>query len=156
VSLALILTYVGGALVFLAFVFLLIGAIRTKRLPVHGMKTGVAASNVGRLLAIRRADWRCARHLLYLAVLLMMISLTSTGAFFTEPSGNVAGGALLIGALVGPLCIVVLVARHRFLSRALRDLESAVGNDVPSPEPREKHLEDIAGRGRQAVRKDLK
>ncbi len=125
VSLAVILAYVGSALAFLAVVFLLIGAIRTSRLRLPRIKTGVVASDL-RLLALRRADWRCARHLLYLAIFLMVISLVSTGAFFTEPSGNVAGGALLSGALVGLLCVVVLVGRHRFLSRALSDLELTV------------------------------
>jgi len=117
--------YVSVALIFLAFVFLVIGVARTRRTnAVPSLETSIPAVAAARLKIIRRADWRCAAWLLCAALVAYASSLVGTGPFFTEPSGNVAGGFLLIAGIVGLILAALLVVRHIGLYRALRDWNS--------------------------------
>lgn len=122
-SLSSILSYIGVALAILALLFLLIGALRTdapSNPPCRGRESLSRESQ--RLKAIRRADWRCAASLLFFAFLAFVLSLIGR-PFFTESSGNIAGGALLIAALVALLLVLVLIIRYIELSRALHALD---------------------------------
>lgn len=125
VSIASILAYVGVALVVLALVFLLIGIARTSgRAPHPGTGTSISASDVRRLRIMQRADWRCAAYLLCAALLVLGVSLAGTGPFFSEASGNMAGGVLLIAFIIGLGLLILLFLRHWAISRALRKLEN--------------------------------
>ena len=75
---------------------------------------------------IRRADWRSAASLLCLALLAFALTLIGSGPLFTEPSGNVAGGVVMIAGILGLILAIVLVIRYTALSRALRGLDNRV------------------------------
>jgi len=119
VSLSSILAYIGMVLAILAATFFLIGALRT-RLSIQSSRVGESLSKeFDRQKIIRRADWRCAASLLSIAFLSLALSLIGR-PFFTERSGNIAGGAVLIAAIVAFLLAIVLIIRYVDLSRALR------------------------------------
>jgi hypothetical protein len=117
VSLSTILDYLAIASVAVAFIFVVIGAARTRR---HAI--GFPAEEVYRLKALRRADWRSAASLLCIAFLSFALSVAERGTFFTQPSGNTAGGLLLVAAIFGLILALVLSIRYLEVSRALRAL----------------------------------
>src|SRR6266404_6531158 len=101
-------------LIFLAFIFFLIGVARAGRTfeRPSSTKAGIPAVSVERLRIIRRADWRCAASLLYAALVAYALTLVGTGPLFTEASGNVAGGVLLIAGIVGLILVALHLVRH--------------------------------------------
>jgi hypothetical protein len=118
--------YLSIALVSVAFIFLVIGLARTVRLSAGppGSEARIATTEVERLRRIQRVDWKCSVSLLGVAVVAYVVASLGTGPFFTEPSGNIAGGVLLIAAVVGLVLAILLLIRHIGLSRALRDLDA--------------------------------
>jgi len=126
-SLSSILDFVGRALVIMAFIFLVIGTLRMLPASARGSSSGeMPSGKVQRLETIRRADWRSAASLLCLALLAFALTLIGSGPLFTEPSGNVAGGVVLIAGILGLILAIVLVIRYMALSRALRALDNRV------------------------------
>ena len=79
-------------------------------------------TQLARLRAVQRADWKCGAGLLGVALIACAIDLFGTGPYFYEPSGNTAGGVVLVAVLVGLVVIIALLVRHATLSRALRKL----------------------------------
>jgi hypothetical protein len=125
VSLSSVLRYVSVALIYLAFIFLVIGVARTRRTNAGpSLEASIPTVAAARLKIIRRADWRCAAWLLCAALVAYALSLVGTGPLFTEPSGNVAGGFLLIAGIVCLILAALLVFRHVGLHRALRDWDA--------------------------------
>jgi len=118
VSLSTILDYLAIGSVVTAFIFVVIGAARIRRRPI-----GFPAEEVHRLKALRRADWRSAASLFCIAFLAFALSVTERGTFFTQPSGNTAGGLLLVAAIFGLILALVLLIRYIAVSRALRALD---------------------------------
>jgi len=111
----------------MALVFLAVGLLRTWPVSVRdSSNSGAAAHEIRRLERIRRADWRSAASLLCFALLAFALTLLGKGPFFTESSGNVAGGVVLIVGILGLILAIVLVIRHMGLSRALRALDNRV------------------------------
>ena len=128
-SLSSILDFVGRALLVMALVFLAIGVLRARPVAAQdSSNNGVPADEIQRLQAIWRADWRSAASLLCLALLAFALTLLGNGPFFTESSGNVAGGVLLIAGILGLILAIVLVIRYIGLLRALRALDNRVRN----------------------------
>ena len=110
----------------MALVFLAVGTLRTRsflEVPFEEMQ---------RLKAIRRVDWRSAALLLCIALPAFALSLVESGPFFTGPSGNVAGGVVLIALVVGLIVGIVLGIRYMDLSRTLRALDRRSGTDQRS------------------------
>ena len=113
----------------MAFIFLVIGTLRM--LPVSDRRSSsreVPPDEIKRLVTIRRADWRSAASLLCLAFLAFALTLIGSGPLFTEPSGNVAGGVVLIAGILGLILAIVLVIRYIGLSHALRALDNRIRN----------------------------
>jgi uncharacterized membrane protein len=129
VSLSSILDFVGRALLVMALVFLAIGVLRARPVSAQdSSNSGVSADEIQRLERIWRADWRSAASLLCLALLAFALTLLGNGPFFTESSGNAAGGLVLIAGILGLILAIVLVIRYIALSRALRDLDNRTRN----------------------------
>src|SRR5215472_16418388 len=99
----------------MALIFLVIGTSRKRLQSAH--YSSRALGEMQRIKAIRRVDWRCAALLLCVALFAFALSLIGTGPFFTEPSGNVAGGIVLIAQIVLLIVGIVLGIRHMDLSR---------------------------------------
>jgi len=131
VSLSSILSWLGLALVAMASIFLVTGTLRT-RSARHSSGTEVPSEEMQRLKAIRRVDWRSAALLVCVALVAFALSLSESGPFFTGPSGNVAGGVMLIALIVGLIVGIVLGIRHMDLSRTLRALDNRSGTDQRS------------------------
>ena len=126
-SLSSILDYIGTALLALAFVFLVLAALRMSSLSARRSSRRESLPKISeRLQAIRRADWKCAAWLCCIALAAFALSVLGSGPFFTEPSGNTAGGAVLISGVVGLLLAIVLIIRYMNLSRALRAMDDSV------------------------------
>jgi len=126
-SLSSILGFVGRALVIMALIFLVIGTLRMLPGSARGSSSReVPSDKIQRLEMIRRADWRSAASLLCLALLAFALTLIGSGPLFTEPSGNVAGGVVMIAGILGLILAIVLVIRYTALSRALRGLDNRV------------------------------
>jgi hypothetical protein len=124
-TLSAILTYTSAELALVALIFFLIGFARSgwRIAPPPSRTTHDDGTEVARVRAIQRADWKCAAGLLGVAFVAYALKHYGTGAYFDEPSGNIAGGMLLVAVLVGLITIIALIARQLTLSRALRKLE---------------------------------
>lgn len=113
----------------MALIFLVIGTLRMLPVSARGWTSrGVPSDEIQRLATIRRADWRSAASLLCFALLAYALTLLGRGPFFTEPSGNVAGGVVLIAGILGLILAIVLVIRYIGLSHALRALDNRIRN----------------------------
>ena len=109
----------------MALVFLAIGVLRTWSVSARDSSNGgVSVTEIQRFERIWRADWTSAAFLLCLALLCFALNLLGSGPFFTQPSGNVAGGVVLITGILGLILAIVLVIRYIGLSRALRGLDN--------------------------------
>jgi len=116
----------------MALVFFVIGTLRTPSSPPHSSDVEVPSEEIQRLKAIRRVDWRSAALLLCIALPAFALSLIEGGPFFTAPSGNVAGGVVLIALIVGLIVGIVLGIRYMDLSHTLRALDHRSGIDQRS------------------------
>ena len=120
-TLAALLSLLSAALSFVALVFFAVGLART--IPAAWWRSrSVDGEDAQRLRIAQRAEWQCAAGLIGVALVAVVASWLGTGPAFTEPSGNVAGGVLLIALLVSGVVLVTLFFRHVIVSHALRKL----------------------------------
>lgn len=103
---------------------LAIGLARTTRLAARRRQKPVYGKEAERLRILQRFDWQCAAALLGAALVGVAASRLGAGPAFTEPSGNAAGGALLIAAIVLAVVLLTLSVRCGIVSRALRKLDA--------------------------------
>jgi uncharacterized membrane protein len=124
-TLSSLLIYVSAALVLVAFIFFMIGFARSGWPigPLLGRTGQIDGTELTRLRAVQRADWKCGAGLLGVALVAYVTNRLGTGKYFNEPSGNISGGVLLISAVVGLVIVVALIVRHVTLLHALRKLE---------------------------------
>lgn len=124
-SLSALLTYTGVALALVAFIFFLIGCARYdwRIAPPVNKTRHVDRTELARIRALQRADWTCAVLLIVVALVAYISPLFGAGPYFNEPSGNIAGGVLLIAGIVSLATIIALLVRHLTVSRALRKLD---------------------------------
>ena len=71
---------------------------------------------------MRCADWGCALVLFGIALVALGASRVGSGPLFTEPSGNKAGGIVLIVIIGAIVLLVALIVRHFILANAIRRL----------------------------------
>ena len=123
-TLSSILTDTSTALAFVAFAFLLMGFARKRRAKArpNDRTSNAGGTELMRRRAVQQADWKCGAVLLGLALVAYATTLIGNGAYYDEPSGNMAGGVLLIAGVVGSIVFIALIVRHVYLSHALREL----------------------------------
>ncbi len=125
VTLLALLQSTSFALAAIGLLFLLKGAAH--ELAPARSRVEADAANAGQELArgraLRRADWSCAAVLLGIALIAFVAGRAGSGPLFTEPSGNRAGGIVLMAIIVFVVLLVALIVREIVLSRALRRLE---------------------------------
>jgi hypothetical protein len=119
-TVASLLSLLSASLSFVAFAFFMIGLARTTRLAARRRQKPVYGKDAERPRIAQRVDWQCAAALFGIALVAVVASRLATGPAFTEPSGNVVGGALLVAAIVLVVVLLTLFLRHAIVSRALR------------------------------------
>jgi hypothetical protein len=121
-----LLSFLSAALSFVALAFLVTGLGRTIRLTTRpfGRRKPAEAMEYDRLRIAQFADWGCAAGLVGAAVVALAVGRLGTGPAFNEPSGNAAGGFVLITAIVVAAVLLTLSFRHVIVSRALRKLRA--------------------------------
>ena len=124
-TLSTLLQSMSLALIAIALLFLLKGAARMSRLVRSRLEAdgATAQREVVRRRALRRADRSCAFVLLAVALMAFVVGRVGSGPLFTEPSGNRAGGVVLIVVIGSVVLLAALIVRHFVLSRALRRLK---------------------------------
>ena len=122
VTLSALLQSTSLALIAIALAFFLKGLARTLRPVGDRAEAEKPASQLdrARARALRRADWSGALALLVIALIALAVGRVGSGPLFTEPSGNRAGGIVLIMITGAIVLLVALVVRHFVLSRSLR------------------------------------
>lgn len=120
-TLSSLLIYTSSALAFVASVFFIIGVAQSDSL--FGGMRHVDGTELARLRAVQHADWKCGTGLLGVALVAYAVKLFGTDAYFSESSGNIVGGVVLIAGVVGLVVVIALFVRHVTLSRALRKLD---------------------------------
>jgi hypothetical protein len=125
VTLSALLQSMSFALAAIALLFLLKGAARG--IPLARSRSRADAADAreerARRHALRRADWSCSLVLAAIALIALVAGRAGSGPLFTEPSGNRAGGIVLVVIIGSVVLLAALAVRHIVLSRALRRSE---------------------------------
>jgi len=123
-----LLIFLSVALSFIALIFFLLALGRVHRRVRRSAGESERPESVEqtRLRLVQRADRLCGSALLIVALIAAAVAFFGTGPIFTEPSGNAAGGALLIALVMFVLVSALLLIRYVILSRALRGPAASV------------------------------
>ncbi len=118
-----LLFYEGVALMLAAMIAFAFGFLRTQG-RAAARQQDIDEARTAQRRVLRRADRRCASGLVGTALACFGLSwLSRTNPVFTEPSGNIAGGVVLIMIATAAIVILALLFRQLIVHEGIGVLD---------------------------------